>query len=600
MSDINLARRTDIEVYFAGVDITQSLQKYLLSLTYTDNEEDETDDLQIKLHDRSGIWLEDWLNTTIQSASELEKEDVIKQYKVIAKGGLAIRSGTESKSKTLGTLAYGTIITVKEIKDGWVNFKHSVVEDGKTTEKTAYVEEKYLQPVYKNADDKSTSSATVQTVSTSDWNIGDEVSATGRPQQSSYGTGTAGTAVSNYKGTITHLNLKSGIPYPIHVGQLGWFAISQIQKVGGAVVATAENAEDEASKGLKIQAAIVRKNWHNDGVDERMECGQFELDSINASGPPATITIKGTSLPYSSTIRQTKKSKSWENYALSGIANEIAETNGMTCMFLAKDIQYTRVEQYCISDIAFLQKLCQDAGFSLKITNNNIVIFDQTAYESKPIIKTIKHGKEGGYTNYKLNTSSNDTYTSCHVSYVTPEGTVIEATAYADKYVEREKTEDKTVVKFSDGGKNQCLEIRQKVESVAEALTLAKKSLRLHNKYEFTGSFTFPGDPELLAGCTVELEGWGAWDAKYIIKQAKHTVSNSGYTTQITLRRALLSKDDVEVDAETLAEITKTIDELAREVIRGDWGNGEERRRRLTEAGYDYNAVQKRVNELLR
>lgn len=45
---------------------------------------------------------------------------------------------------------------------------------------------------------------------------------------------------------------------------------------------------------------------------------------------------------------------------------------------------------------------------------------------------------------------------------------------------------------------------------------------------------------------------------------------------------------------------TKTIDELAKEVIKGLWGNGADRRNRLTAAGYDYNAVQRRVNELLK
>ena len=44
----------------------------------------------------------------------------------------------------------------------------------------------------------------------------------------------------------------------------------------------------------------------------------------------------------------------------------------------------------------------------------------------------------------------------------------------------------------------------------------------------------------------------------------------------------------------------KTVDELAREVIRGLWGNGADRRNRLTAAGYDCEAVQKRVNELLK
>lgn len=44
----------------------------------------------------------------------------------------------------------------------------------------------------------------------------------------------------------------------------------------------------------------------------------------------------------------------------------------------------------------------------------------------------------------------------------------------------------------------------------------------------------------------------------------------------------------------------KSIDAIAREVIRGDWGNGDARRQKLTAAGYDYSAVQKKVNELLK
>lgn len=43
----------------------------------------------------------------------------------------------------------------------------------------------------------------------------------------------------------------------------------------------------------------------------------------------------------------------------------------------------------------------------------------------------------------------------------------------------------------------------------------------------------------------------------------------------------------------------KTMDVIAREVIRGEWGNGEERKRRLREAGYDYEEVQDKVNQML-
>ena len=44
----------------------------------------------------------------------------------------------------------------------------------------------------------------------------------------------------------------------------------------------------------------------------------------------------------------------------------------------------------------------------------------------------------------------------------------------------------------------------------------------------------------------------------------------------------------------------KSVDTIASEVIRGDWGNGDERKQKLTAAGYDYSAVQKKANELLR
>ena len=43
----------------------------------------------------------------------------------------------------------------------------------------------------------------------------------------------------------------------------------------------------------------------------------------------------------------------------------------------------------------------------------------------------------------------------------------------------------------------------------------------------------------------------------------------------------------------------KSVDELAQEVINSKWGDGEDRKAKLEEAGYDYNAVQDRINEML-
>lgn len=47
------------------------------------------------------------------------------------------------------------------------------------------------------------------------------------------------------------------------------------------------------------------------------------------------------------------------------------------------------------------------------------------------------------------------------------------------------------------------------------------------------------------------------------------------------------------------SDARRSVEELAREVIAGKWGNGRDRQQRLTAAGYDYSAVQRKVNELM-
>lgn len=356
MSNQDLARRTEVDISFGGTDITKDIRPYLKSMTYTDNEEGEADDLQIALQDRDGLWLESWLNEAVEAA------------------------------------------------------------------------------------------------------------AAGR---------------------------------------------------------------------LKIAAIIRRKNWRSDGKDDILPCGSFELDGVDASGPPAAVTIQATALPFSAAIRQTKKSRAWENYSLSGIARETAGAAGLGCLYeAAADPFYKRVEQMKTSDVSFLSKLCKDAGISLKATDSQLVLFDQAAYEAKPPVMTVKRATPakrltGAYIKYKLSAGAAGTqYASCRVSYVDPSsGECIEGTAQAEGM---------------DAESGQRLEVSARVASAGEAKLLAGKRLRLHNKLERTGVLTLPGTPALVAGVTVELADWGGWSGKYIVSQARHTVGGgSGYTTQIQLRRCL-------------------------------------------------------------
>lgn len=445
MSNPNQARRVSAQIFFQGADITGSMRPYLLSVTYTDKEADETDDLQLKLQDRDDIWLKKWLADAIDAAASAGSSSAssagssgggAKSYKVTAKSGLNIRSGPSTSYGKYGAVVCGTELQVEGIENGWAKVSYNG--------KTAYVSASYIE--------------------------------------------------------------ESG--------------------GGGSDASAADSSASDA--GFKISAVFVRENWTGGGRDKVLDCGQFELDSVDASGPPNTVTIKATALPYSAQIRQTEKSKAWESYTLSGIANEMASTNGMTCMYLSNsDPSYGRVEQYKQSDIAFLSHLCQEAGISLKATNNLLVLFDQSEYEKKPPVLAISRGS-GSYTKHKLNAGTAKTqYASCRVSYTDPStGKCIEATVKVEDYNEKSKN-------------NQQLEITAKVASVAEAKTKAEKYLRLHNKYAKTATFTLPGNPDIVAGVTATLSGWGAWNGKYIVEEAAHSVSSSGYTTQVKLRKTL-------------------------------------------------------------
>jgi len=348
MSGKDLARRTVIAVHLDGVDISEDINNYLLSMTYTDNEGDKTDDLQISLDDREGIWLEDWLSGRSDS--------------------------------------------------------------------------------------------------------------------------------------------------------------------------------DTGTRGLIISAVIIQKNFNSDGTDDVLDCGEFEIDGLDASGPPGAAAIKATSLPYSSSVRMETKTKAWENINLSAIAEEMATDNGMMCMYESSfDPLYDRREQMQISDIVFLQGLCYDAGISLKVTGNIIVLFDAAEYEEKPAVREIKRG-ESDVISYRFGASTHGTYSKCNVRYTDPQtGQTIEYT-YTPKHADPDAP---------------VLNINERVRTRDEARNLAMRRLRQKNKEEYSAEFTLAGDVSLVAGVNVDVAGWGMFDGKYIIQSTTHSVTASGYTLQIKLRRVL-------------------------------------------------------------
>ena len=95
----------------------------------------------------------------------------------------------------------------------------------------------------------------------------------------------------------------------------------------------------------------------------------------------------------------------------------------------------------------------------------------------------------------------------------------------------------------------------------------------------------------------------GGPDVECVIQQTGSTGKVSGINGNVDMdtlyEESMLSSDEDKSDGDAPATGAKTVDEIAKEVINGLWGNGDDRKQRLTAAGYDYSVVQNRVNEIL-
>lgn len=320
-------------------------------------------------------------------------------------------------------------------------------------------------------------------------------------------------------------------------------SLSYTDNLGGEADTLDLTLEDKAGvwqgnwfpdKGAKVEATLNTLNWESLYAGTKsLRLGLFELDEITSSGYPSEVTIRSVSIPSNNKLRGVERTRSWEKAELKTIANDVASGASMELVYDTEDNPtLERAEQTEQSDLAFLLALVKDHGLALKITENKVVVFDEAKYEeAEAKITIVKPGTVYAagtgvivtdLLSYSLSNKTRDIYKSCHVRYQHgKKKEVIEAT-----FTDPDKKEGKT------------LEIKEEVENVAEAERLAKKRLREKNCEEWTGSFSVPGNLNLVAAVTANIIGFGKFDGKYLITRASHNVG-SKYETNIDVRRCL-------------------------------------------------------------
>ena len=96
--------------------------------------------------------------------------------------------------------------------------------------------------------------------------------------------------------------------------------------------------------------------------------------------------------------------------------------------------------------------------------------------------------------------------------------------------------------------------------------------------------------------------GTASKPSKSVSEVAKEVISGkwgNGTDRENKLKAAGYDADAVQKEVNRQLSGGKSVTQIAKEVIQGKWGNGADRKKRLEAAGYNYQEVQKKVNELL-
>lgn len=250
-------------------------------------------------------------------------------------------------------------------------------------------------------------------------------------------------------------------------------------------------------------------------IESGFDTGLMYIDQIAQSA--GSFGLKALSIPQPS---KTARSQGWENVRLLEIVAEIAARYGFQYKtYDITNLLYERVDQQEEADFTFLASRCLLEGYALKISNRNLVIYNEAIQEVKtpdPKLAIIRESDIIG--GFEFSDLSTDIYEKCIVRSQTNNGYI------SGEYI-------------ASGVNGPTLKRNEYATNQAEANRWAKGILRSYNKHMITGSMSINLNTNFAAGTNVNIENVGLFDGKYFIHRIVHDlISNKSI---LTLRKPL-------------------------------------------------------------
>lgn len=282
------------------------------------------------------------------------------------------------------------------------------------------------------------------------------------------------------------------------------------------------------TQGDKLNAAIGYKN------QQLIDIGAFEIDEVEYSYKPSTISLKALSTGISKANR-TLKPKAFENTTLAQVVAKVADSLKLKVVGKIKAIPIKRITQYQERDVEFLARLAREYHHSFKIVGDQLVFTDKAELGQSEAVIILE---EQDCISLRLRDRIKDTAKAVEISgYDTSGKKVIKKRKKATALREN--------IKQAQAASGDTLKIVARGETDEQIEARGEAALAEQNDDQSAGNITLIGNPKLVAGATIMLRNLGVFSGKYLIKSSRHQLNKQGYTTTIEVRMLEFIPDDL-------------------------------------------------------
>lgn len=249
------------------------------------------------------------------------------------------------------------------------------------------------------------------------------------------------------------------------------------------------------------------------------DCGTFWVDEVKLSGSRGgdECNIRALSVR-SSALHAPVKKQNHYRIPIRDFAGKLAAELGLKATG-DLDGMWSGIQEE--SDMKLMYRIARETGCVLRIEGNLLVFYKisnirKQGDEPQKVLEIPR----GNVLSYDISDKAEGRITRCTVKWWDA------------------KTKKAVSGNYDAGLKGGgSVTVWEEVKDETEARKKAQDYITDRNKKGEEFTMSLMGDVRLRAGICVQPSGYGRFDKVYYIAEAKHLISNTGYSTQITLRK---------------------------------------------------------------